>query len=445
MEQLFLIDAMASNWPFIRDLILQDDPALEAELNEYMSRIQSAETASEKDTHFKLLLEFLEDTAACDLVKNLISRNSVSELYGERGAVVETLEAVTAESSEDLSAHETEAANNLARAMNLSTSPTPVPVFFATNREASRSGSSELTGFNGNHSGKLTFGQAVVNVPVAHEIGKVEKPRWWSLDKGNAEKYMTHRLANEMSSETFQTELAQTIESDTDRDLLVFMHGYNVSFDEAVLRAGQIAYDLDFAGTVVLFSWPSKGSLLGYFSDESNSIASARYLFDFLAILDNGPWRRVHVIAHSMGNRVLLSALSGNPSDTLKLGQIIFAAADVYVQTFNAEFPKLGSVGLSKTSYVSDNDRALFASSLLHSGQRVGYPENNMVYCTKGMETIDTSPINNGLSMFGLNHSYISDDRSVITDVGYLLEHGHKADDRKGLRQLPNQPYWTFR
>ena len=40
--------------------------------------------------------------------------------------------------------------------------------------------------------------------------------------------------------------------------LLVFVHGYNVDFDNAVRRAGQLAYDLNFDGPTFLFSWPSR-------------------------------------------------------------------------------------------------------------------------------------------------------------------------------------------
>ncbi len=38
------------------------------------------------------------------------------------------------------------------------------------------------------------------------------------------------------------------------------MHGYNTSFDNALYRTAQIAYDLDFDGATFLYSWPSGGA-----------------------------------------------------------------------------------------------------------------------------------------------------------------------------------------
>jgi esterase/lipase superfamily enzyme len=45
------------------------------------------------------------------------------------------------------------------------------------------------------------------------------------------------------------------------------VHGFNVSFENALRRTAQIAYDLDFDGAPFLFSWPSRDSLLSYASD----------------------------------------------------------------------------------------------------------------------------------------------------------------------------------
>jgi esterase/lipase superfamily enzyme len=62
----------------------------------------------------------------------------------------------------------------------------------------------------------------------------------------------------------------------------VFTHGYNVSFEEAARRAAQLAFDLNFRGRVVLFSWPSCGSLLGYGADEERALLSAHTFRGFL-------------------------------------------------------------------------------------------------------------------------------------------------------------------
>lgn len=86
---------------------------------------------------------------------------------------------------------------------------------------------------------------------------------------------------------------------------LVFIHDFNVKFDAAVRRTAQIAYDLHFEGTPILYSWPSEGKLSSYWIDEDNARQSATRFHAFLPmVLTEVGARTVHVIAHSIGNRV---------------------------------------------------------------------------------------------------------------------------------------------
>ena len=45
---------------------------------------------------------------------------------------------------------------------------------------------------------------------------------------------------------------------------LVFVHGYNNLFDDALFRTAQIAYDLKYDGAAFLYSWPSGAGIAGY-------------------------------------------------------------------------------------------------------------------------------------------------------------------------------------
>ena len=98
------------------------------------------------------------------------------------------------------------------------------------------------------------------------------------------------------------------------RDVLVFVPGYNVSFVNAVRRTAQLAYDLDFGGVPVLYSWPSAGSAAAYVADGAAADGTQRSIRAFLAsLMESTDGGRVHVIAHSMGNRILTEALSRLP------------------------------------------------------------------------------------------------------------------------------------
>src|SRR5581483_4228092 len=104
--------------------------------------------------------------------------------------------------------------------------------------------------------------------------------------------------------------LAATIGESENRQALVFIHGYNVTFNDAVRRTAQIAYDLAFDVTPILYSWPSQGKLHGYPADENTIEWTVPQLTVFLTELAQAAGATtIHLVAHSMGNRALVKAL----------------------------------------------------------------------------------------------------------------------------------------
>jgi len=188
----------------------------------------------------------------------------------------------------------------------------------------------------------------------------------------------------------------------------------------------------------VLFSWPSLGILPGYFADEARAAVSAERLHALLQLIEDGPWGKVHILAHSMGNRVMLSGLADNPWPNRKLDQVVFVAADVYLDVFKQKFPRIIGKGGLYTSYCSRSDRALQLSSWLHQAERLGITRGEP-FATDGLETIDATAVDTSL----LGHSYFADERSVITDIGYLLREGLPAA-RRGIAQAAQKRYWYF-
>ncbi len=105
------------------------------------------------------------------------------------------------------------------------------------------------------------------------------------------------------------------------RAALVFIHGFNVSFDDAIRNAGQIGGDLQFKGLVIAFSWCAEGGTLSYLADDRNARLSAPRLGEFLTLLRNEIGiDTIHIVAHSMGNLVLIEALRKLKSAKTKRG-----------------------------------------------------------------------------------------------------------------------------
>ncbi|EKJ98721.1 lipoprotein, partial [Rhodopirellula baltica SH28] len=86
---------------------------------------------------------------------------------------------------------------------------------------------------------------------------------------------------------------------------LLFIHGFKNTFEDAALRAAQLGVDLKIRGATFLYSWASRGNLKGYSADEATIEASVPFCLEFvLKILSSFPDVPLHVIAHSMGNRL---------------------------------------------------------------------------------------------------------------------------------------------
>ena len=95
------------------------------------------------------------------------------------------------------------------------------------------------------------------------------------------------------------------------KQVFVFVPGFNVSFENALRRTAQIAYDVDFDGAAVLFSWPSGSGLTSYLYSSERTRTAADQLMAFLekVVAQTGA-TKIHLIAHSMGSVVLLETLA---------------------------------------------------------------------------------------------------------------------------------------
>lgn len=432
LQQMALVDTLLTNWDAVRLSMGPLPPELAAKFAKLGQELGDAKSLNEAAKIVDDILDLTRDTPGGSYMRELVGRAGLGDLKTRESGMFQAVNTELPKRAQESTAS--------FGAVLSQTSALPIgvqaaPVFFATNRKPA--GSSPTT-FSGDVCDSLSYGLATVTIPVGvHEIGMLEKPKWWKL---YAEDQQESFLLNDVSSlkqTEFETKLETAAQAADSREILVFLHGFDVTFKEAALRAAQFAYDSKFRGIVVLFSWPSQGLVRGYSGDEDRASASGEKMAAFLRGLENGLWQKVHLLAHSMGNRVMLNGLADNPRPKLSLGQIVFAAADVYVPVFNEKFPKLQNAGrLAATSYASKKDRALWLSSILHAGTRVGIVED-VPYVTDNLESIDVSSVDKGI----LGHGYWSGQRAIITDLRSLLHQGLSPKER-GLDQIGK--YWAF-
>lgn len=317
-------------------------------------------------------------------------------------------------------------------------------VWYATNRaREGQSFTSELTD-------RLLFGDCRVEIPKSHKFGSLgSNPLLGRILRVNSDGALsiaqTSCWSLEIGPKAFVNSV-RTALGKTCNQILVYVHGYNISFENAILRAAQIGFDLKVPVTTA-FCWASKGCLESYPADEDTIRLSAHHLADFLSLLHaNFPKHRINIIAHSMGNRALMDVLSNIESYPglagAKFGQIVLAAPDIDVRLFRkfaAAYPRLSA---RTTLYVCSKDRALQVSGREHENVRTGYcPPITVV---KGIDTIEATNVN--LDMLG--HGYYAEAASVLYDIAMLLQTGSPPSKRPALLRTKcddGAAYWTFR
>lgn len=296
--------------------------------------------------------------------------------------------------------------------------------------------------------GELQVGVCQVSIPKTHKKGMLESPSILRMEF--AERPEDHVVLLEVKSkeeEEFFELMRHRVAQSPTQDLLIFVHGYNVTFEDAARRTAQIAHDLKFRGAPVFFSWPSQGELFGYVADRHNSVWTASHLKEFmLKIHQQSGARSINLIAHSMGNRAMGAAirdLADDLGDNSKIfNQVILAAPDVDADVFRNEIaPRILALSNHVTLYASQNDLALKASRAVNGYPRAG-DTGLGIMIVNGIDTVDVTDIDTSF----VGHAYYGDNTSVISDIFAMIHHAQFPHQRSWLRNVTshNGPYWLF-
>jgi esterase/lipase superfamily enzyme/Tfp pilus assembly protein PilF len=304
-----------------------------------------------------------------------------------------------------------------------------VPVFFATDRK--NDADSNSLAFGNELGSHIALGLAKVIVLKQQVTWRSSRPTKGSVglsdDDENTDvgrvimqslEVQSHQDGIDAARRQMQT--AQAFKG----QLLLFVHGYNVSFDSAVRRAGQIAYDLNFDGPTFVFSWASRGSYRGYFTDRDTTDVSTEHLVDLIKdVFGRIGASKIHVIGHSMGNIIVLRSLSSfrnaHTTPPLPIGAVVTAAPDVDPVGFAVFSKNITKLGAHVTAYASSIDLATWLSGLLRYRNRVGTIGSGEPTLFPGVDLIDIT--NASTSLFASNHDVYASSPIVVADMGRVL------------------------
>ncbi len=296
----------------------------------------------------------------------------------------------------------------------------------------------------------------VVDVQDVYETGPLTASRHAAADP------RLFPRGTESVDRAFANRLNRQLAATSGKDIVIYVHGVRSNFESPILAASELQHFSGYRNVFFAFSWPASTGLLTYFQDTEDSADSVfqfRRLISYLASETDA--RRIHVIAHSAGTRLVSEAMGqfaleysrlskaqirrelklghviliGSDASPLRVGGYLIDGADRVVETF--------------TIYTSGQDRALTLSSfVLGSRNRLGQTTQNLPQHVRdflsgfdNLHIVDVTAAER--SNTGNGHGYLRGSPWVSSDILATVNFDMSPRAR-GLVRSPDGTRWRF-
>ena len=247
-----------------------------------------------------------------------------------------------------------------------------VPVLVATKRKRSTADDGQM--FSGEPADEVSLASVTVSIPP-DSVRKIGEIQWPNTSPGDPQQSFVTTSANYLDQKSFAATLSTAVKTTGRGKVLVFVHGFNNRFDEAVYRFAQIIHDSKAPAVPILFSWPSRGAvgLRAYQDDRENAKNSRDAVEQLLdTIAANPSVKEISIVCHSMGCFLTLDALWSKATRLGKVGDkvknVLLVAPDVDVNVFRTQMQQMGSDRPRFALLVSKDDHALELSQSIAGG-----------------------------------------------------------------------------
>lgn len=241
-------------------------------------------------------------------------------------------------------------------------------VFIGTTRDLNEAGE-----FGIGRSSSLNLLQATVSLPPGRALGTVSDGQ----DRPKPDRdFVLAGMNRYPSTNGFSAALRADLNAKPadQREVTVFVHGFNNSFSNAAFRMAQLAEDLEVPGTHVAYSWPSRGNPLGYEYDRDSALFARDGLAEMLRVIRSAGQPDIILVAHSMGSALVMETLRQleieEPGWTGRnINGVILLSPDINIDVFRSQFARIQTVPDPFVVMVSRKDAILRVSSRLR-GER---------------------------------------------------------------------------
>jgi len=312
-------------------------------------------------------------------------------------------------------------------------------VYYATNRVPEIQTGSLVAPYYQSGAGSLRYGYA--DVDVARRGLLAVGYALLTFDQVSSNDYAVTAV-RQVPEDEFYAGLSKGITAAPTNEAVVFVHGYNVPFVDAIQTAALVSYQIGFKGVPIAYAWPGQERWWRYGAalDEVNA-ASDKLATVLRDIASRSGAARIHLVAHSLGNGVLVEALQKHRQQGgQRIGaELIMAAPDVSTNRFAEVVGSLASVVSRITLYASSLDVPLWVAGKVKAYPRIGFSQPPLPRY-QATDSVDAT----GVDLSPLGHSYYADS-DILQDLAKIINDAAPPADR-GLKQLGSAAatYWTF-
>ena len=308
-------------------------------------------------------------------------------------------------------------------------------IFLATTREATEEAGAF---FSGRRAPELGLASVQVSIPPNHVVGELERPKRLPPDPRTEFAIVepTVYANDEAFIAAVNRELAKLPRGK--RDILFFVHGYNNTTSDSLLRMAQFVEDSGFQGVPVLFSWASAANLTRYVYDLNSALVARPKIGDISAIMARTKAEGYDVFAHSMGAFLTMEAMRdqaqlGRLNNTGRLQTIILAAPDIDMDLFRSQLEQIDTKFDRFFVLLSEDDSALSVSRRISGGvPRVGASDIKEL-SELGVIAVDLSQISNSRSG---SHSKFAGSPEIVRLIGEGLNNNARFDRNQRATEL---------
>ena len=266
-------------------------------------------------------------------------------------------------------------------------------LFIATQRGAGQLGPM----FGARRNAKLNYGRMGISIPPGHELGKLERGKG-VVDP--AEFFAPVEAENYSDVGAFTRAIKR--EQVGEGDVLVYVHGYNNTLEDAAFRLAQIRHDFGLTDPAILFAWPSAGDPRGYIYDR-DSVLFARDGFEqLIRELRSHGQRRIFILAHSMGGYLTMEALrqmalKGDRHLMDAISAVVLMSPDIDPDVFRHQAETIGKLPQPFLIMTSRKDKVLNVAEFLTGRKpRLGRIEDQDSVAGLGVTVVDMTDLDDG-------------------------------------------------